>query len=432
MSRARILMVGHWDPTGRTNGSVLRMLGTAGALATIGDVDYLQRCGRSWRSPGDAVRHREPGVGPFARWIQVSGFGVPHRWKGPLRYPWALGATLAPGRARPLLAARYPRIAERDARRAVPDLAEYDLLWFVKLETVLAFWPLFEHAARPRVVDVDDLVTADRDQTPPTAAVSSLATAGAALEARIDTLDRRAWQRWLQRVEDRADAVVLANPAEAGSLRSGRVHVVPNGKTPPARRGVRPPATRPTFTFVGGMHYFPNRDAAGFLVTEVVPLLRAKLGDGFEVRLVGEAPPDAADLARDPDVTVTGYVDDLDRELGRADVVVVPLRHGSGTRLKILEAFAHEIPVASTSIGASGLHVASGRELLLADTAAELADACIRLAGDQPLRQHLTDAAYDLVVSTYDWSVITARVEAVVDGAVTAFARLGSSTRNAP
>ena len=88
------------------------------------------------------------------------------------------------------------------------------------------------------------------------------------------------------------------------------------------------------------MHYYPNADAARFLVREVLPALRRALGDDFELRLVGGAPEAIRELGGEPNVTVTGYVDDLHEELGHADVSVVPLRYGSGTRLKILEAFA--------------------------------------------------------------------------------------------
>ncbi len=128
------------------------------------------------------------------------------------------------------------------------------------------------------------------------------------------------------------------------------------------------------------MHYFPNADAARFFVRDVLPVLRAELGDSFEVRIVGKAPPSVRELGKVPNVTVTGYVSDLSTELARTDVMIVPLRHGSGTRLKILEAFANMIPVVSTTIGAAGLDAHDGEHLLIADTPAEFARACTRLA----------------------------------------------------
>jgi glycosyltransferase involved in cell wall biosynthesis len=163
------------------------------------------------------------------------------------------------------------------------------------------------------------------------------------------------------------------------------------------------------------MHYFPNDDAAQFLVRDVLPLLRNHLGERFEVRLVGDAPPWIENCAREPNVTVTGYVDDLSTELTRADVSIVPLRHGSGTRLKILEAFSSGIPVVSTSIGASGIDARDGQHLLIADDAATFAGACARLVHDDALRTSLTDAAYDLVAQRYDWTVIGEEIASVVE-----------------
>ena len=82
-------------------------------------------------------------------------------------------------------------------------------------------------------------------------------------------------------------------------------------------------------------------------------------------------------------MTVVGQVPDIDTELARADVVLVPIRFGSGTRLKILEAFAHRIPVVSTSLGAEGLDAVDEHHLLIADTPNAIAAACARLLEDE-------------------------------------------------
>ena len=127
------------------------------------------------------------------------------------------------------------------------------------------------------------------------------------------------------------------------------------------------------------------------------------MGVEFEVRIVGEAPAAVQALGNEPNVTVTGFVEDLGAELAAADVAVVPLRRGTGTRLKILEAFAHAIPVVSTKVGAAGLDVIDGEHLLLADTGDDFADACQRLARHDALRLRMTTAASELVEAQYDW-----------------------------
>lgn len=426
MSARRLLFVGHQDPLGRSSGSLLRFLGIGQGLAQAGEVDYLQRRGRSWSSPGAVVRHPQiPPSLPFSEWTQVAALGVPHRLKPALRYPWGLSAMIAPQHARPLLAARYPRISQRALRAARLDVDRYDLIWFFQLETILAFWPLFASSAVPCVADVDDLSSADRDE--PTSSFDdrshgTVTRVRSAIDRRIDSFDRRAWERWRDKVFRHADTVVLSNPEEATGVTARRVRIVPNGFDVPARTELRRAASPPVLTFVGGMHYFPNGDAARFFVRDVVPILRAELGDGFEVRLVGEAPPSIGELGCEPNVTVTGYVQDMASELARADVMIVPLRHGSGTRLKILEAFANMMPVVSTTIGASGLDVCDGEHLLIADSPADFAGACTRLARDATLRKRLADAGYDLVSARYDWPVIARDIETVVNETISGHA----------
>ena len=112
----------------------------------------------------------------------------------------------------------------------------------------------------------------------------------------------------------------------------------------------------------GSFSYPPNADAAHYFVSNILPLIRRNRPD-VTLRLVGEPTASVTALAGDPAVTVVGWVPDIEVELARADVAVVPLRYGSGTRVKILEAAAHRIPVVSTTIGAEGLGFEDGRHL---------------------------------------------------------------------
>jgi polysaccharide biosynthesis protein PslH len=107
-------------------------------------------------------------------------------------------------------------------------------------------------------------------------------------------------------------------------------------------------------------------------------------------------------------------VPEMEPELARADIAVVPLRIGSGTRLKILESFAHRIPVVSTTIGADGLDVEDGVHLLLADRPEEFARACRRLIEDQALVRRLVDAAEQRYLERYEWSAAKNRVQQLV------------------
>ncbi len=110
-----------------------------------------------------------------------------------------------------------------------------------------------------------------------------------------------------------------------------------------------------------------------------------------------------ARLAAIDGVTVTGPVDDMATELVRADVVAVPLREGAGTRIKVLEALAHRIPVVATSVAVEGLAVEPGRHLLVADDPDAFAAACVTLLRDEPRRRALAEAGARLVGERYRW-----------------------------
>lgn len=223
----------------------------------------------------------------------------------------------------------------------------------------------------------------------------------------------RRWRRLHVRAARQVSAIVVCSTLDANRVDLGgtaRVAVVPNGY-----RLVGPPRGRPhvgtplTVLFQGLLSYPPNVDAARVLVHEVGPVLRA-LVPGARIRLVGEHGHDVEALHEPPDVVAVGRVPDIGTELGQADVVVVPVRYGSGTRVKIIEAFAHRVPVVSTSLGAEGLGTTDEVHLLIGDDPRALADACARLHREPDLRERLTAAAYALFTESFGTDVIEERV----------------------
>jgi glycosyltransferase involved in cell wall biosynthesis len=157
-----------------------------------------------------------------------------------------------------------------------------------------------------------------------------------------------------------------------------------------------------TVLYVGAMDWLPNRDAVMFFVTHVLPRLRAELPN-LQFVIAGRAPEPALRqrLERLPNVRLTGTVPDMRAEIARAVVCTVPLRIGSGTRLKILEAGAMEKAIVSTRIGAEGLRLEHGRELLLADEPADFAAAIASLFRDPNRRRTLGAAARARVSAEY-------------------------------
>jgi glycosyltransferase involved in cell wall biosynthesis len=113
-------------------------------------------------------------------------------------------------------------------------------------------------------------------------------------------------------------------------------------------------------------------------------------------------------------VTVVGEVPDVLPELAAADVAVVPVRFGGGTRIKILEAFAYGVPVVSTTVGCEGLDVVDGEHLLVADTPDSFAAACARILADAELRARLTENARARWAERHRWEVIAPAIAGVV------------------
>jgi glycosyltransferase involved in cell wall biosynthesis len=165
--------------------------------------------------------------------------------------------------------------------------------------------------------------------------------------------------------------------------------------------------------FTGSMDWEANIDAVDFFCRDVWPHIRARVPDAH-FRIVGRDPhPRVQNLASDS-VEVTGTVPSVMEHLSEASVVVVPLRIGGGTRLKIYQAMAMGKAVVSTTIGAEGLDVSDGRDVWLADEATSFADAVVALLLDEDLRRLYGKLAAELA-DQYDWSVIAERFAKVLD-----------------
>lgn len=203
-----------------------------------------------------------------------------------------------------------------------------------------------------------------------------------------------------------ADAERLARQVPAAQFA-----VVPNGyELPrPVRSFARTPSETLRLLFVGTLGYFPNEDAVRFLCTDVLPVLRRMAAGTVEVDIVGAGPAITAPAG----VRFHGHVEDLAPFYAAADVAIVPIRAGGGTRIKILEAFAHGVPVVSTTIGAEGIDAMDGRHLLIADSADTIAKACLRIKLQSTLAEALAESAASLCAASHGADGIAAAVEAL-------------------
>jgi glycosyltransferase involved in cell wall biosynthesis len=166
-----------------------------------------------------------------------------------------------------------------------------------------------------------------------------------------------------------------------------------------------------TVVFTGSINYRPNTDAVTYFINDVMPrLLRLKPSARFVV--VGQGAPDSLlRMAADANVEFTGAVPDVRPYVARAAVVIAPLRVGSGTRLKILEALAMGKPVVTTTIGCEGLSVVDGEHLMVADDPQPFAEAVARLMSDRKLAMDLGRNGRALIERDYIWSVVVQHLE---------------------
>ena len=300
----------------------------------------------------------------------------------------------------------------------------YDLIWCSHVDS---WWALQDRfGGVPAIVDFDNLENLAlrlRRRVPPRFAPGDGAGAKVRTVARwavsrgFDLVDERRWDRLQRRCAEGSERVVVCSELDLQRAGVSNAVVVPNGCAEPSggdavadRRSLRGGA--PTFLFVGALDYEPNTEAVEWFVREVFPVVRTRLPEAT-VRIVGRGRDSVAWVAGEPGVELVGSVQDLQTELSGADISIVPIRVGAGTRLKVVEALANRLPLVTTTVGCEGIDVVDGRHALIADDAADFAAACVRLAGDGDLRQRLADAGHDLFAGRYDWDRIESEVAAL-------------------
>ena len=177
------------------------------------------------------------------------------------------------------------------------------------------------------------------------------------------------------------------------------ISILPNTVSP-RREAIprRPKSGTFTFLFVGSLDYYPNQDAVMFFCERVLPRLRVSVAPEIIFRVIGGgAGRNLTRLAlRTPGVDLLGFVPNLTQAYAAADGVVAPVRAGGGTRMKIVEAFAHAKPVVSTRLGAEGIPARHGVHVLLSDSERQIIEQCVRLVNDPVLGETL--AANSLVL----------------------------------
>lgn len=220
---------------------------------------------------------------------------------------------------------------------------------------------------------------------------------------RLEERNSRRVEQWAARAYD----LTVAVSAQDAALLGGHAAVVPNGVDTERLRASPVPA-QPRVLFTGALHTLPNREGVDWFCRQVWPAVRARVPDAT-LDLVGARPTaQVRDLAAIDGVAIHADVADVQPFLERSRVAVVPLRIGSGTRLKALEAMASGRAVVGTTIGVEGLDVTSGEQLVIADAAPDFADAVVRCLTDGDHAARLGAAGRALVQRRYSWREIAA------------------------
>ena len=219
-----------------------------------------------------------------------------------------------------------------------------------------------------------------------------------------------AFQRYERVLSPKFDAVTCTSDIDAAVFQrhcaADAIAIIPNG--------VDVTHFQPDFTteapahliYIGSMDWYPNEDAVAFFVDDILPGIQSKVSD-VRFSIVGGNPSARVQkLAARDGVIVTGRVPEIKPYFAEATVFVVPLRIGSGTRLKILEALAMGKAIVSTSVGAEGLDLNDGEEIFIADAPEPFADAVARLLTDPALRRRIGENGRARVEKDYDWRSI--------------------------
>ena len=282
-------------------------------------------------------------------------------------------------------------------------LPEFDLVWVLNSRTpnILQRWQW------PRaVLDLDDIPSLF-DQSRKENASCERERWKARVHIRLSRRRERLWSQ-------RFNTIGVCSEADRQYLGGGsHIHVIPNGFVRPNQEPASRPVDPPRFGFIGLYSYPPNLDGVRWFVRECWPLIKQKIPDA-RFRLIGKD-TDGPLKPCASDIDALGWSADPAAEIATWSAMIIPLRHGAGTRIKIADAFSRKCPVISTTLGAYGYEVRHGDELLLADRAEAFADACVSLARDKSFGGALAARAWKKFLQQWTWDSIAPRVQAAAE-----------------
>lgn len=389
-SRPRILYLASSWPRGKAFGGQLRALHVGRALKHVGEVRLVVVSAEpaTAETLAQSAEEFQLGDAVLTRVTPNESFFDKLRWAADPRFLNVHGCSVSPA----------------DAARVDRLCAEHDLVWILNSRTPNILgrgrWP---HGH----LDVDDI---------PSTYLRAVAQNGP-----------RPMERWKARVQQvlskrrerlfrhRFSTLSVCSEEDRRYLGGGdAIHVIPNGfERPSVTPNPAPASQPPRIGFIGLYSYPPNHDGVQWFLREAWPLVRQAV-PGVRFRLIGKD-SDGPLKPRDPDVDVLGWVKDPAAEIDTWSAMVIPIRFGGGTRIKIADAFSRKCPVVSTSLGAFGYAVENGRQLRLADSPAEFAAACIDLVKNPREAAAMAGRAWQEFLEKWTWDAIAPRVWAAAE-----------------
>jgi polysaccharide biosynthesis protein PslH len=392
MSSLRILYLSaYWPRSQPLCGGEWRALGVGRALQELGSVTTIvvrsganQEARTNVKNELNVVRSIEPG--PRFR----KGLPGKVRWFIDPRTPYPLGCGV-----------------DAEASAFVSEkIKDSDLVWFCNFRTPY----MFENLIWPKsVLDVDDL---------PSCFEKSMLPAATGLADSVARMLRvYSWRRRERTLGERFTVVATCSDSDEAYLRKigyrGPVHVIPNGFDQPSSEPVRKVATPPRIGFVGPFSHPPNLEGIRWFAKECWPLIKQQIPDA-RLRIVGkgsesELKPSGADIDG------LGWVSDLADEVASWSLMVVPIRSGAGTRVKLAQALSLKCPVVSTSYGAYGYNAKDGNYMLLADAPDAFAKACVEVVGSPVQARAMANRGWHDFLKNWTWDAIAPRVWAAAE-----------------
>lgn len=295
-------------------------------------------------------------------------------------------------------------VAEADRARIEAILPNYDLVWVMNSRTpnILQKW-----AWQKAHLDLDDVPSTYYQAR----ARNGLSPRERSKAKMLQYLMKRRELRW----KERFATLSVCSEDDLRYLGGGeRIHVIPNGFERPAIEPVRKPLPKPPrIGFIGLYDYEPNQEGVRWFLERCWSAIQQAL-PGVRFRLIGKG-TDGPNGPKGPGIDALGFVEDSAAEIATWSAMVIPIRLGGGTRIKIADAFSRKCPVVSTSLGAYGYGAEDGKQLRLADTPEQFVAACVDVVRNRAEAEAMAERAWTEFLEKWTWDAIAPRVWAAAE-----------------